>query len=131
MRYEKTPTKQEIQDFMVGYNDDEVGIENSIDFDEAEKLLLDSDEYYYSTILRTRLNFIFEGEKDLMLLIEHKRGFDVRKMMNNMQEQLYKEMETDEYTYACELDYYQDKISKIDEINIIDEDIDDFINFYY
>jgi len=43
----KRPTKKEIREDMELYNNDEVGINEPIDEDEAEYLLLNDDEYYY------------------------------------------------------------------------------------
>lgn len=42
------PTKQEIEDYMELYNDDQVGLNNgTIDMEEAEYQLLNSDKYHY------------------------------------------------------------------------------------
>jgi hypothetical protein len=44
------PTQDEIREFMEAYNGDEVGIDNLIDMEEAEYLLLNSDEFYYKNL---------------------------------------------------------------------------------
>lgn len=43
----KIPTKKEIKEYMDLYNNDEVGLDNPIDFEQAEYNLLNSDKYYY------------------------------------------------------------------------------------
>ena len=47
MTKEHTPSKQEIIEYMELYNNDEVGLENPITYEEAEVLLLNDDKYYY------------------------------------------------------------------------------------
>lgn len=42
------PTKQEIKEYMELHNDDEVGINNQWDMEDAEYHLLLSDKYYKS-----------------------------------------------------------------------------------
>ena len=52
MKEEKTPSKEEIKEYMELHNNDEIGINNKWDMKEAEYYLLLDDKYYY----RNRLN---------------------------------------------------------------------------